>query len=109
MKGHIRKRGKNSWALVVDIGRDAEGKRRRKWHSFRGGRRAGRVEMWRGGSRSGLSVAASFGWRCLNSRTLTPFPHPPGRRRQSPASGSHRTPHADFQHGALQELFHNTA
>ena len=33
----------------------------------------------------------------------------PGRRRQSPTSGSHRTPHADFPHGALQRLIHNTA
>ena len=50
-----------------------------------------RVEMWRGGLRFGLSVAASFVWRCLTSRPITPFPHPPGHRRQLPASGSHRT------------------
>ena len=36
----------------------------------------GRVEMWRGGFRFGLSVAASFVWRCLTSLTITPFPHP---------------------------------
>jgi len=41
--------------------------------------------MWRGGLRCSLSVAAPFVWRCLNSRTITPFPHPP-----------HRTGHADF-------------
>ncbi len=50
----------------------------------------GRVRMWRGGLRFSLSVAAPFGWRCLNSRTITPFPHPP-----------HRTGHADFPHPAL--------
>jgi hypothetical protein len=50
----------------------------------------GRVRMWRGGLRSSLSVAAPFVWRCLNSRTITPFPHPP-----------HRTGHADFPHPAL--------
>jgi len=46
--------------------------------------------MWRGGLRFCLSVAAPFVWRCLNSRTITPFPHPP-----------HRTGHADFPHPAL--------
>jgi Integrase core domain len=51
----------------------------------------GRVEMWRGGLRSDLSVAAAFVWRCLTSLAITPFPHPPGHRRQLPASGSHRT------------------
>ena len=28
----------------------------------------GRVGMWRGGGRIGLSVSAPFVWRCLNSR-----------------------------------------
>lgn len=32
MRGHIRKRG-STWAVVVDVGRDASGKRRQKWHS----------------------------------------------------------------------------
>ena len=45
----------------------------------------GRVKMWRGGLRFSLSVAAPFVWRCLNSCTITPFPHPP-----------HRTGQADF-------------
>ena len=50
----------------------------------------GRVEMWRGGSRSGLSVAAPFVWRCPNYLAVAPFPHP-----------AHRTGHADFPHPAL--------
>jgi hypothetical protein len=50
----------------------------------------GRVRMWRGGLRCGLSVSASFVWRCLTSRTITPFPHPP-----------QRTGRADFPHPAL--------
>ena len=50
----------------------------------------GRVEMWRGGNRSGLSVSAPFVWRCPSDLTLTPFPHP-----------AHRTGHADFPHPAL--------
>jgi integrase len=32
MRGHIRKRG-NSWAVVVDLGRGDDGKRRQKWNS----------------------------------------------------------------------------
>src|SRR5450755_4613280 len=50
----------------------------------------GRVEMWRGDRRFGLSVAAPFVWRCPSTRTLTPFPHP-----------AHRTGHADRPHPAL--------
>ena len=50
----------------------------------------GRVRMWRGGLRCGLSVSAPFVWRCLTSRTITPFPHP-----------SHRTGHAELPHPAL--------
>jgi transposase len=50
----------------------------------------GRVEMWRGGGRFGISVAASFDRRCLTVRTVTPFPHP-----------AHRTVRADFPHTAL--------
>ena len=34
---------------------------------------------------------------------------PPGGRRQSPASGSHRTQHADFPHWARQKLIHSLA
>jgi hypothetical protein len=51
---------------------------------------AGRVRMWRGGLRCGLSVSAPFVWRCLTSRTITPFPHPP-----------HRTGQAELPHPAL--------
>src|SRR5271169_6479395 len=45
----------------------------------------GRVGMWRGGGRPGMSVAAPFVWRCLSGSTVAPFPHP-----------SHRTGHADL-------------
>ncbi len=50
----------------------------------------GRVRMWRGGLRYSLSVTAPFVWRCLISRTVTPFPHPP-----------HRTGRALLTHPAL--------
>src|SRR5260370_15285417 len=35
-----------------------------------------RVEMWRGGGRLNISVAASFVWRCLSGSPMTPFPNP---------------------------------
>jgi hypothetical protein len=50
----------------------------------------GRVGMWRGGGRIGLSVSAPLVWRCLNSRAMTPFPHP-----------AHRTGRALLTHPAL--------
>jgi hypothetical protein len=50
----------------------------------------GRVGMWRGGGRIGLYVSAPFVWRCLNSRAMTPFPHP-----------AHRTGRALLSHPAL--------
>src|SRR5580692_5777949 len=50
----------------------------------------GRVEMWRGGVRLSMSVAAPFVWRCLSGPAVAPFPHP-----------AHRTGHADFPHPAL--------
>ena len=53
-----------------------------------------KVEMWRGGCRSNISVSASFVWRCLTGLTMTPFPHP-----------SHRTGHEDFPHPALGQDF----
>ena len=39
MKGHIRRRGKNAWAVKIDHGTDpVTGKRRTKWHSVKGER-----------------------------------------------------------------------
>lgn len=45
MKGHIRKRGERSWAIVLDLGRDASGKRRQKWHSVKGTKRDAEREL----------------------------------------------------------------
>src|SRR5262245_11420625 len=39
MTGHIRKRGKKSWAIALYLGRDQNGKPRYKWHSVKGGKR----------------------------------------------------------------------
>src|SRR3984893_2800869 len=53
-------------------------------------RTLGRVEMWRGDRRFGLSVAASFVRRCPSTLAITPFSHP-----------AHRTGRADLPHPAL--------
>lgn len=45
MKGHIRKRGKKSWAIVLDLGRDGSGKRRQKWHSVRGNKKDAEAKL----------------------------------------------------------------
>ncbi len=60
----------------------------------------GRVGMWRGGGRPGMSVSAPFVWRCLSGSTIAPFPHPSHRTGHAdfPASGS-RTRHHAFAHG----------
>ena len=39
MKGHIRRRGHRSWAVVLDVGRDPSGKRRQRWHTVNGTKR----------------------------------------------------------------------
>jgi integrase len=40
MKGHIRHRSKDTWAIVIDVGRDPEtGKRRQQWHTVKGRKR----------------------------------------------------------------------
>jgi integrase len=43
MKGHLRERSPGRWAIVIDV-RDATGKRRRKWHSFKGNKREAQVK-----------------------------------------------------------------
>lgn len=47
MKGHIRRRGKRSWGIVLDLGRDEQGQRRQKWHSVKGTRRDAEAELAR--------------------------------------------------------------
>ena len=46
MKGHIRQRSPGHWAIVLDS-RDAFGKRKRKWHSFKGNKREAQIECAR--------------------------------------------------------------
>src|SRR5271169_619287 len=47
MKGHIRERSPGHWAIVIDISSTAAGARRRKWHSFKGTKRAAQDECSR--------------------------------------------------------------
>ncbi|MBM3531157.1 MAG: site-specific integrase [Alphaproteobacteria bacterium] len=47
MKGHIRERGPNRFAIVLDIRDPSTGKRKRKWHSFRGTKREAQIECAR--------------------------------------------------------------
>lgn len=42
MKGSVRKRGKNSWAVIIDLPRDPEtGKRHQQWHTVHGTKKDG--------------------------------------------------------------------
>ncbi len=47
MNGHIRRRGKTSWAIVLDLGHDASGKRRQKWHTVSGTKKDAERELAR--------------------------------------------------------------
>lgn len=47
MKGHIRERSPGRWAIILDQHDEATGKRKRKWHSFRGTKRQAQIECTR--------------------------------------------------------------
>jgi integrase len=47
MKGHIRKRGKDSWAVVIELDRTPDGHRKQKWHTVRGDKRDAERELAR--------------------------------------------------------------
>ena len=44
MKGSIRERSPGHWAIILDQRDPGTGKRRRKWHSFRGTKREAQSE-----------------------------------------------------------------
>jgi integrase len=44
MKGHLRERSPGHWAIVIDVGDPQTGKRRRKWHSFKGTKREAQIK-----------------------------------------------------------------
>jgi integrase len=47
VKGHLRERSAGSWAIVLEQRDAATGKRKRKWHSFKGTKRQAQVECAR--------------------------------------------------------------
>ena len=47
MKGHIRERSPGRWAIILDVRDHATGKRKRRWHSFRGTKRQAQTECSR--------------------------------------------------------------
>ncbi|MCP1844403.1 integrase [Bradyrhizobium sp. USDA 4524] len=47
MKGHIRERSPGRWAIILEQRDPATGKRKRKWHSFKGTKRQAEVECAR--------------------------------------------------------------
>jgi integrase len=47
MKGHIRERSPGHFAIVLDVADPQTGKRKRRWHSFRGTKRAAQIECAR--------------------------------------------------------------
>jgi integrase len=47
VKGHLRERSPGHWAIILDIPDPLTGKRRRKWHSFKGTKRQAQIECAR--------------------------------------------------------------
>jgi integrase len=47
MRGHLRERSPGHWAIVIDVRDPQTGKRKRRWHSFRGTKREAQVECAR--------------------------------------------------------------
>jgi Arm DNA-binding domain len=46
MKGHLRERSPGHWAIIIDVP-DSTGKRRQRWHSFKGTKREAQRECAR--------------------------------------------------------------
>ena len=47
MKGHLKERSPGRWAIILDIHDPQTGKRRRKWHAFKGTKKEARIECSR--------------------------------------------------------------
>ena len=47
MKGHLKERSPRHWAIILDVRDPRTGKRRRKWHSFKGTKKEARIECSR--------------------------------------------------------------
>jgi hypothetical protein len=47
MRGHLKERSPGHWAIVIDLRDPTTGRRKRKWHSFAGTKRAAQKECAR--------------------------------------------------------------
>ena len=47
MRGHLKKRSKDSWSIVIDLGEDESGKRKQKWHTVKGTKKEAEAELSR--------------------------------------------------------------
>jgi hypothetical protein len=47
MRGHLKERSPGRWAIVLDVRDPQTGKRKRRWHSFAGTKRAAQIECAR--------------------------------------------------------------
>src|SRR3954471_19862141 len=101
-RAHLRRRRRSGIGLLTDPTAVAQLWLRAAY---------GRVEMWRGDGRLGISVSAPFVWRCLTGAALAPFPHPAHRTGRADLSGSsaiagfcpHRSHRAALPQWALQD------
>jgi integrase len=85
MKGHIRERSLGHFAIILDIRDPATGKRKRRWHSFKGTKRQAQIECARliselqGGTYidpSKMTVAAFLDrWLDYNAARVSPRTH----------------------------------
>ncbi len=66
-RGHLRKRSADTWTLVIELGRDDSGKRKQKWVTFKGGKKAAEKELSR------LVVEADGGTLMTSRLTLAEF------------------------------------
>jgi integrase len=47
VRGHLRARGPNRWGIVIELGRDASGRRQQAYHTVHGSKRAAEAELRR--------------------------------------------------------------
>jgi integrase len=66
MKGHIRERSPGRWAIILDIHDPQTGKRRRKWHAFRGSKKEARIECSRLITEMDAGAYVEHDKKCLN-------------------------------------------
>ncbi len=45
MRGHLRKRSKGAWTIVLDVGTDADGKRKQRWITVKGSKREAEAKL----------------------------------------------------------------